>query len=298
MNVSTGSNPGDTLRVAELFELFPRLPELAPLLGLLVSGSRPDAGRRWTGSGELGTVGGRIVEAPALSRSARGIGEVEAGRAEGLWAGVARVIGALSRGDGGEAVTALLEQGGAEEEAGRTREAEAWYLAAFRVARDRDGARAPRALRRAARVARTLGRLEEAAQRYEAAWRDAEDLGMEEDQVIAAIGRGNVAVDRGRWADAREWYGRALARVGESGEPRRQRWQLFQNLAIVARRSGELDDARRLLARAGGEGERLGDPEAAVIVGNGWGQLVLAEGDARGAELHFKEALVGATGPR
>jgi len=298
MSVSTGSDRGGSLRVAELFELFPRLPELAPLLGLLVSGSRPDAERRWTGSGELGTVGGRIVEAPLVSRRARGIGEIEAERVAGLWSVVSRVIGALSAGDGGEAVKALMDQGIEEEGAGRIREAEGWFLAAYRVARDRNSSEAPHALRLAARVARTRGRLAEAAQRYEGAWREAGDLAVEEDQVIAAIGRGNVAVDRGRWDEARDWYGRALAQIGESGAPRSERWQLLQNLAIVARRSGALDDARALLTKAESEAERTDDLEARVVIGNGRGQLLLAEGDARGAELHFRQALAEASNPR
>jgi tetratricopeptide (TPR) repeat protein len=298
MSVSSGSDRGRALRVSELFELFPRVPELAPLLGVLVSGSRPDAERRWTGSGELGTVGGRIVEAATLARRASELGEVESSRVEALWEGVAKVVGALARDDTASAVAALLELGRREEEAGRTRDAEGWFLAGHRLARDGDAASAPRALRLAARAARATGRLDDAAERYERAWRDAGDLDMEEDQVIAAIGRGNVAVDRGRWDEAREWYGRALARVGEAGTPRRERWQLLQNLAIVARRSGDLDDATELLDRAREEGERLADADAKVEVGNGVGKLLLSRGDARGAELHFRDALRGATTAR
>jgi tetratricopeptide (TPR) repeat protein len=89
-----------------------------------------------------------------------------------------------------------------------------------------------------------------------------------------------------------------MARVGESGEPRRERWQLLQNLAIVARRSGDFGAARALLERAEEEGKRANDAAADVVIGNGWGQLLLAAGDARGAELHLREAHARATGPR
>ena len=150
---------------------------------------------------------------------------------------------------------------------------------------------APRALRLAARAARRLGRLDVAADRYEEAWRDAEALGLGEDATVAAIGRGNVEVDRGGWAEAKDWYQRALARIGEGGPPRRERWQVMQNLAIVARRTGDLAEAREALLRARDEGAELDDADARVEVENGWGQLLLAEGDARGAELHFRAAL-------
>jgi tetratricopeptide (TPR) repeat protein len=59
-----------------------------------------------------------------------------------------------------------------------------------------------------------------------------------------------------------------------------------------------LEEARRLLEEARNEGARLGDPAALVEVENGFGQLFLAAGDPRGAELHFRAALRHATSPR
>ena len=113
----------------------------------------------------------------------------------------------------------------------------------------------------------------------------------------SATGRGNVDVDRGRWDKARSWEERALERLGEPGDPRRERWQVMQNPAIVHRCTGDLEGARHLLERAREEGDRLQDPDAAVEVENGVGQLPLSLGDARGAEPHFLKALRAARTP-
>lgn len=149
-------------------------------------------------------------------------------------------------------------------------------------------------MRLAARAAWRMGQLEQAAQRYDEACRWAEALGLEAEFVIAATGQGNVAVDQGQWEEARGWYDRAFEWIGESGKPRRERWQLLQNLAIVNRRTGDFVRARSCLEAAGREGAELEDSDAEVEVTNGWGQLLLAEGDARGAELHFRAALARA----
>ena len=293
----SGPESGASLRVSELLGVLPHVPELSPFLDLIATRSVPDPDRRWTASGELGTLGARIIETGGLGDAALELGTAEARRISQLLETAAAVVEAVASGDW-QAVTALLiGQGQADEARGRCDEGEAWYLSAHRVARDRGLVEAPRALRLAARTARARGRIDTAAARYEAAWRAAVELDLEEDQIVAATGRGNVDVDRGRWEEARLWYERALERLGESGDPRRRRWQVFQNLAIVHRRTGDLDGARRRLERARQEGSRLRDPDAAVEVENGLGQLLLAAGDSRGAELHFAEALRGARSP-
>lgn len=284
-------------RVSELLGIFPRTPDLRPFLDLLIASSAADPVRRWTTSGELGTVGDRLVDATEVANAAPELGEEQARRLASLFRRAAAVVEGVARGSWEDVVTSLLEQGAAEEARGSTKEAELWYLAGFGVARDRGSLEAPRALRLAARAARQNGDLTAAAARYEEAWRTAGTLGRNDDRVIAATGRGNVAIDRGAWAEARLWYERALELVGVDGPPRRERWQAFQNLGIVARRSGDLAGARRFLERARNEAERLGDPDATVEVENGWGQLLLAEGDARGAELHFQAALDAADTP-
>lgn len=300
MSETPPSDPGarDPLRVADLFALLPRVVELRPFLDLLIMRSATDPDRRWAGSGELGTVGDRVIDPDGILEASRKLVRSEADRLERLVERASAIVEAFVRDDPGDAVDLLIEQGRAEEDRGREVEAEAWYMAAHRLAKDHGLPAAPRALRMAARTARAGGRLGEASRRYEDAWRGAVDLDLEDDTIIAAIGRGNVEVDRGRWSVAELWYERALARLGEGGPPRRERWQVLQNLAIVHRRSRKLDEARRCLELAASEGERLADPKAAVEVENGWGQLLLAEGDPRGAELHLKRAFELAREPR
>ncbi len=288
---TSGPDSGAPLRVSELLGILPRVRELSPFLDLLVTRSVPDPERRWAGSGELGTVGGRIIELSGVSDAASELSTAEAHRIRAVLGTAAGVVESIARRDWEEVVRLLIDQGVADEGRGRSREAEAWYLSAHRVARDQGLVRAPRALRLAARAARSLGKIETAARRYEESWRAAVELELEEDLIVAATGRGNIDVDRGRWAGARSWYHRALERLGETGEPRRERWQLLQNLAIVERKTGDLEGARRLLERARQDGDGLGDPDAAVEVENGFGLLLLAVGDPRGAELHFAEAL-------
>ncbi|HSR42486.1 MAG TPA: tetratricopeptide repeat protein, partial [Longimicrobiales bacterium] len=257
----------DPLRVDGILEILPRIPELRPVLDLLVSASRPDPERRWTGSGELGTVGDRIVQSAEVARGAAERAEAEAGRIGALFRRMAELVEALAAKRREDAVSILLEQGESEESADRPGDAEAWYRAAHALSRRIGSPRSPEALRRAARAARSGGRLGEAARDYEEAWREAELLDRREDRIVAAIGRGNVAVDRGRWDEAERWYDRAGELADGDGSLRRERWQILQNLAIVHRRRGELDAAREALDGAERETRDLDDPDAVVEVG-------------------------------
>jgi tetratricopeptide (TPR) repeat protein len=281
-------------RVSEILATLPAIPELRSFVDLLVTRSVADPDRRWSGSGELGTVGDRLVDPAGLEEDTARLGPEEAERLSQLFLSAARVVTTVASRDAEGTLDALLHQGLSEESFGRAAEAEAWFLSAHRFAKQRGLVKTPTALRLAGRSARQLGQLDVAAERYESAWRDAEALSRTEDAITAAIGRGNVDVDRGAWTDAKIWYERALARIGEEGAPRRERWQVMQNMAIVERESGNLAAARRALERAQQEGDDMHDPDALVEVENGWGQLLLAEGDVRGAELHFRHALEGA----
>jgi tetratricopeptide (TPR) repeat protein len=288
---------GSAPKVSELLATLPAVPELRSFIDLLVSRSVPDPERRWSGSGELGTVGDRLVEPAGLEEATSRLESEEAERLARLFRSAGRIVQAVASQKWEDVASALVEQGLADESLGRGREAEAWFLAAHRIAKERGLVSSATALRLAARAARQLGHLETAAERYEEAWREAEALGLADDATVAAIGRGNVDVDRGGWGGAKVWYERALIRIGDQGPPRRERWQVMQNLAIVARESGNLREARNALERAQKEGGDMNDPDALVEVENGWGQLLLAEGDPRGAELHFREALESAHSP-
>jgi tetratricopeptide (TPR) repeat protein len=284
-------------RVSEILATLPALPELGAFVDLLITRSTPDPERRWSGSGELGTVGDRLAAPAGLDEASASLAAREGARLGLLFANAARIVDAVSRSRWDEVLETLIEQGLAEEARGSAREAEAWFLAAHRLGRNRGLFKAPTALRLAARASRQQGDLELAAERYEAAFRDADALAQDADATVAAIGRGNVDVDRGNWRDAKTWYLKALARIGEGGPPRRERWQVMQNLAIVERECGNLAEARAALTRAQKEGDEMADPDARVDVENGWGQLLAVEGDARGAELHFRAALERARTP-
>lgn len=298
MNAPHDSGPGHPTRVSTLLGALPAGVPLEAFRDFLIAHSRPDPDRRWAASGELGTVGDRIVDLAGLSAEISRLAKREAERTARRLTTAARVTEALQKGDAQEAFSLNLAEGEREESEGRTVEAEGWYMAAYGIAREAGLVQTPTALRMAARAARTLGQLEVASGRYEIAWREADALGSEQDRIIAATGRGNVAVDQGRWDEALEWYERGLSLLRGDPHPRRERWQLLQNLAIVHRRTGNLQGAKAMLEGAAKEGDRLRDPDATVEIGNGWGQLLLVEGDARGAELFFRSALEKAGTPR
>lgn len=281
------------IRVDDILELLPELDELLPLLDEVAAGSESDPSRGWAGSGELETLGRRLVTGEGLRERIPALAERARAHAELVYRGVVASVEALAAGDREAAALALLEVGTAEEARERPDCAYRYAMAAHAAARGlRDRKTATLALRRGARAARALGRPGEASALYERAWQDAVDGDDVEGAVVAAIGRGNVAVDRGLWGEARAWYGRALDRLGaESLPPRPERWHALQNLAIVHREEGDLPAARRALEAAEAVARTLGDPEAEVVVNNGWGQLLEEEGDLEGAEARFRRAL-------
>lgn len=211
---------------------------------------------------------------------------------------VVEIARALESGDTDVVVDTLLEGSGDLEVAGAVSDAKTWADAAFDVARLEGHGRAPEALRRAARCARSSGDLDASARGYEEAHALAVDHGAGRDAVIAATGRGNVAVDRGRWLDAEHWYDRALALLGADGlagvggdEIRALRWRLYQNLGITHRERGDLEASATFYERATEEAAGLEDPAVTVEIENGRGQLALAADEPRTAELHFRLAL-------
>jgi len=292
-----GSPDTGPLRLERLLDVLPDSRELRPLLEELFASSRADPERRWTASGELGTAGGRLVDAEAFEAGARAWIEAERRRLERRVGAVTAVVTALQRRDSDDVVSALLDESSALEAEGRGADAERWADAAYRIAREAGHLRTAEALRRKARCARAVGALDASARAYEEAFARATDSECWRDAVVAATGRGNVAIDRGRWTDAESWYGRALA-VLDRDEPRLPpedaralRWRVFQNLGITHRERGLLAEAEAWYVRAEEESAGLDDPAAAIEIENGRGQLDLARGSARAAELRFRKAM-------
>jgi len=289
----------DHLKLDDLHELLPALEELAPLLDEVAAASRPDPERRWSGSGELETLGRRPVRPEELEARIPHLVEEARARAERIYTGVTAAIRAMAGGDREGAARALLAVAEGEEASDRPAAAYQYALAAHRAARSlRDRRTAALALRRAARAARRMGDLDQAAALYERAWADCRDGDDLEGAVVCALGRGNVSVDRGLWVEAERWY-RLAAELPPSGSrpgapPRPEEWHLHQNLGIVRREQGDLEGSARELERAEALATALRDPVAGVEVNNGWGQLLVARGDTDGALDRFRRALQAA----
>jgi tetratricopeptide (TPR) repeat protein len=296
--MSTPSHRRDPLRLDDVLPRLPDVENIRPVLDQLIATSQPDPARRWSGSGELGTAGGRLVDLDALRDGLAEVAASEARKVARRFEAVAALTHALARGKTGEAVRLLLDESGVLEAEGAAADAGAWAGAAARIAAEAGDQRCVEAIRRAARCARALGALGEAADGYERAFERARAVGGVDDAVIAATGRGNIAVDRGRWEVAEVWYRRGLSLLDSTEvdslppvEVRALRWRIYQNLGITSRERGALHDSATWYARAEDESAGLDDPAVQIEVQNGRGQLDLARGDLRKAELRFRKAL-------
>jgi tetratricopeptide (TPR) repeat protein len=288
------------LTIDQVRALLPELDELRPLFDRILSTSSPDPAHRWSASGELETFGNRRVRSDAVEADLGVVLEKVRADLTSLYGTIVRGLRALEAGDPAAASAAFLEAADLEERALRLDRAEAWALAAHRTAlgqTDRTGATL--ALRRAARAARGRGRLRESAERYEEAFQSSSAQGDVRSAAIAAIGRGNVSVDRGSWSLAQKWYLRALALLEESAPlSAPERWHVRQDLSIVARRLGDLEESRRWLESAEEVAANQGDLNAAAEIQNGWGMWSLARGDPAAAEGRFRQALGAARDPK
>ena len=297
--------PSHRLRVDRFLGILPDLPVLRSIRESLLADSQPDHGRRWTGSGELGTVGARVIETDRLAQSIPGILANEAERAAHRAELVLRLARAMEETDVEGTMDVLMEAGERFEADGLAEEAEAWYLAARGLGLEAGSPRRTEALRKAARAARNAARLGDAARRYEEAWREATDAGLVSDAVVAATGRGNVAVDRGAWVEAEQWYLDGLGLLDDEARagPERTalRWPLAQNLSITTRETGRLEASASWLEQAGAWArEAHGEGSEGVHrldIANGLGQLALARGNPALAEAHFRAALEGPGSP-
>lgn len=286
------------LRVDEVTSLLAKLDELRPLLDLVIAASVPDPEREWAGSGELGTVGQRLVRGEELEAGTAALVERVREHVAAIYGGVIRAIRALEDGDRAAAATALVEVAEREEAARRLDRAEAYARAAYEAARGlRDQRVAALALRRAARAALELGKFEEARSAYEEAFAIARDAGDETGAAGAAIGAGNVALYRGLWERAREWYRTALEMIGPDGPARTEQWQIYQNLSVTDRRLGDLESSRQWLGRAEAAASASGDREAVADIQHGYARLFTASGEAGRAEAAYRRALAAAERP-
>ena len=122
------------LTVDQVRSLLPELTELRPLMDRILATSKPDPDRRWTASGELETVGMRLVRAESVREELPRLGERVRQEAVQLYGQVAAALVALERGAPEEAATALLAAAEMEEKAWRMDRAKAWAEAAGEAA--------------------------------------------------------------------------------------------------------------------------------------------------------------------
>ncbi|MDX1566906.1 MAG: tetratricopeptide repeat protein [Longimicrobiales bacterium] len=280
------------MNLDQLRSLLPDLRELDPLWTGLIERSSPDPARAWSGSGDLGTLGSRLVDPEQVGEVAEDVARKEAERLARLYASVAEALRKVERGDPEGAAAALIEAAEMEEGSERHDRAEALAWAAFQAVRDlRDQKPAALALRRAARAARSRGKLGRAAERYRRAHSMARDSFDPSGAAEAAVGMGNVLEQQGAWAEADAWYRRALASLEGLGEPTAQRWHALLNIHITLRSRGRVEESVEWLERAEGHARQLEDSGAEVYLSNARGQLQMARGDFTGAEEYFRRAL-------
>lgn len=280
------------LSVDDIRALLPDLDDLRPFMDDVIAVARPDQDRRWSGAGELGTLGERLVDADEIeARIPRVLEEVQ-GRLKTLYAAVSRAVRAMAEDRPEAALHELMGAAENEQAVGRLVEAETLAQAALRLTtRFRDRAVALPALIAGARIARAVGRWELAERRYRDAFHLARDVGDAATAATAAIGAGNLAVDRGLWNVARRRYEEADPWVAQLEPDASERWHLELNRSIVARREGDLERAQRHLSRAE---TLLGDrakPRAEAVLANARGKLLRATGRDEEAEVAFRHAL-------
>ena len=287
------------LTLDRITHVLPQLDELRPVLDHLLAQSVSDPDRAWTGGGELGTVGGRLVSSEDLAPAVGELADAVRDRISNLYVAVAESIRCLGEGDGVGAADALLRAAALEEKLDHPDRAEAWAAAAFRaVHEDRDRRPVSLALRRWARAESAQGKLVEALDHYEEAHEIARDSLDFQGAAEAAIGAGNVLEQQGRWGDSEAWYRRALDVMDADAREGPETWHAQLNIHIVLRSAGSLEESRAWLQRASDSAERLGDETAASFLENAWGQLRMATGAFSEAERHLRGGLSGATDAR
>jgi tetratricopeptide (TPR) repeat protein len=287
------------LTLDRITHVLPALDELRPMMDHLLAQSVPDPEREWTGGGELGTLGGRLVSSEDLASGISQLADAARDRISNLYLAVADGIRCLADGDGTGAAEALLRAAALEEGLDHPDRAEAWAAAAVRAVRDeRDRRPASLALRRWARAASAQGKLVEALDRYEQAHEIARDSLDSQGAAEAAIGAGNVLERQGSWEDAEAWYRRALDVLQADGSEGPETWQAQLNIHIVLRSAGSLEESLEWLQSASDSVEKLGDETAGQFLENAWGQFRMASGAFSEAERHFRGGLSEATDAR
>jgi len=285
------------LKVDHALKALPEVDDLGGLREALIGVSREDSRRAWAASAAYATVDGRLADVAALEARIAALAEEARERVDAVMRHSVAALRALEAGDEAAAARALVAAGEVEEDAARLDAAEAFYRQALALGRrPRDRRAEGLALRRLGRVARERGDLEPALRFYLAGYEVAVAQRDTEGAIVACQGVGNVYVDQGLWEKAREWYERG---VGQAGESTRSQllWQLFSNLSVVARRSGELQASGEWLDRAEALVLATDDPVGRLPIENGRARLLVARGNYAAAARAYRRSLEGQGSP-
>ena len=285
------------LKIDHALKALPEVDDLVHLREALIGASRDDGERAWSASAAYATLDTRLADPAALEAQVAALADRVRQRVEAVLRHSLHALRGLEGGDPAAAARALVAAGEGEEEAGRLDAAEGFYrqaLALGRRPRDRSGEGL--ALRRLGRVARERGHLDEALRLYLAGYEVAAAQRDTEGAVVACQGVGNVYGDQGLWEQAREWYARGVELLGEAA-PARALWQLYSNLSVVARRTGDLDASAAWLDRAGAVVQALGDAAGVLPIENGRARLLVERGELAAAEAAYRRSLEGQGSP-
>jgi len=283
------------IRLGELLALIPDSDTLRPLLDRMAATAAPDPGRAWAASGEVETLGDRVVDPERLERSLPRLLDDVRAHLEVVYGSVARAARELAAGRPEEAAEAFLEAAEVERAVGRSEEAAALaHPAAELVSRFSDRSRSIPVLIAAARLCRVAGRSDEAEAWYRTAAQIGSALGDCAGAARSGVGWGNILVDRGRWGEALARYEEAEGWVERTAAPLPERWHIPLNRSIIARRENRLDDAARELDRAREAARAFPAEDSATILDNAEGQLLAASGRLDEAEMAFRFALARA----
>ncbi len=284
------------IRFDEVRSLIPDSELLRPLLDLAASIARPDPDRSWAGSGELETLGDRLIDPDHLAERLPRLLEELRDHVDVVYGSLIEALHGLAQEEPKGAADAILRAASAERLAGRTSSSAALSDAAVRLSRRfPDRRQALPVLLAAARIAREAGLLDRAEARYLEAMEIARALGDRGAAARSAVGLGNLLVDRGRWTEALERYDEADAWVGGPGAPLPESWHLPLNRSIVARQRGRHDEARMFLHRAREAAAAFPDEESGTILDNAEGQILQEEGRLAEAEIAYRLAMRSAT---
>lgn len=103
--------------------------------------------------------------------------------------------------------------------------------------------------------------------------------------------KGGVALNMGRWAEAKSWFEAYLAIQRERGD-RDAQAKVLSNLGVVADREGRLEDARALYEEALHTLEGLDDQRMRAVLLNNLGAVAFTLGDLTRARDHLEAGLV------